>query len=594
MTVIGIDLGTTHSEVCFLKDGEPTMIAISGSALVPSVVSQAADGRLLVGRAALNNELAAPQDTVRWIKRLMGTDRTVALGGKTWTPAMISSLILRHLKEAAEEQLHSPVGQAVVTVPAFFSERAREDTREAARLAGLEVLRLVNESTAAAAAYARGNRRDERWLVYDLGGGTFDVSIVACAGEVLEVLASHGDVLLGGHDFDRELARRASEDFLKRHGLDLAQQPRAWARLLRAAEAAKIQLSSDAEAVIREEHIATISGRDLHLEYAVRRTDFEAQIAPAIERTLSSVRQALAMAGCDSSAISRVLLVGGVTRTPLVQRLLREELGIEPQAWINPDTVVAQGAAIEAAAMAGERVSAALVDITPHSIGVGALDAFLRLRNHILVRRNTPLPSTASQVFYKHDADQEAIDIDIFQGESEIPERNQRIGTFRLDQLGHSQSREVHCRFDIDRSGLLQVSISDLGSGKSESRVIERPRAVQRADLANLATVRLDAPEEVGEDEHEDAWDGVAPDESLPLAGASIAQPGAAPAAEDSDGAGGADSAIDPLIAQAGGLLARSDLDPADREELTIRLAGITAGDAEARARLSDLVYFLS
>jgi molecular chaperone DnaK (HSP70) len=196
-------------------------------------------------------------------------------------------------------------------------------------------------------------------------------------------------------------------------------------------------------------------------------------------------------------------------------------------------------------------------------------------------------------VFSKHDADQEAIDIEIFQGESETPERK-RISTFRLDQLGHSQSREVHCRFDIDRSGLLQVSISDLGSGESESRVIERPRSVQRADLANLATVRLDAPEDVGEDEHEDAWDGVAPDESLPLAGDSTAHPGDESAEEDSASAGAADSALAPLIAQAQALLARGDLDPADREELTIRMAGIATGDAEARARLSDLVYFLS
>lgn len=580
MTVIGIDLGTTHSEVSFLHDGEPTVLSIAGSALVPSAVSLAADGRMLVGRAALNNELAAPTNTVRWIKRLMGTERTVTIGGKTWTPAMISSLILRYLKEAAEAQFAAPVSQAVITVPAFFSERAREDTREAARLAGLDVLRLVNEPTAAAAAYARGNKRDERWLVYDLGGGTFDVSIVESAGEILEVRASHGDVLLGGHDFDRELARRASEDFLKRHGIDLAQDPRAWARLLHAAEAAKIRLSSEAEAVIREEHIATLGGRDLHLEFPLRRTEYEAQIAPAIERTLSSVRQALTMASCGPGAITRVLLVGGVTRTPLVQQLLRKELGIEPQAWINPDTVVAQGAAVEAAALAGERVAAALVDITPHSIGVGAMDPFMRLRNHILVRRNTPLPCTASQVYYKHHEDQDAIEVEIFQGESEIPERNQSIGKFYLDQLGQNKNREVHCRFDIDRSGLLQVSITDLGSGKSESRVIERPRPAQRANLADLETVRLDAPENISADEHVDEWDGVAPS-----AHEFVAESESAPATP---------AGLDPdLIARAEALLAREDIDPADREELIIRLTSVRAGNLDEAARLRDLVYFL-
>ena len=583
MTCIGIDLGTTHSEVAYLKNGEPTVIATAGSALVPSAVSLAADGQLLVGRAALNNELAAPQDTVRWIKRRMGTEQTVRLAGKEWTPAMVSSLILRHLKEAAEAHLGQPVAQAVVTVPAFFSERAREDTREAARLAGLEVLRLVNEPTAAAAAYARGNRRDERWLVYDLGGGTFDVSIVACAGEVLEVQASHGDTLLGGHDFDRELARRAAEDFQRRHGVNLIDEPRAWARLLRAAEAAKIRLSSEAEAAIREEHIARVGGRDLHLDYRIRRTEYEAMIAPAIERTIASVRQAQAMASCSPGAITRVLLVGGVTRTPLVQRRLREELRIEPQAWINPDTVVAQGAAVEAAALSGQQVAAAVVDITPHSLGVGALDAFHRLRNHILTRRNTPLPCSASEIFFKQSDDQDEITIAIFQGESEDPERCNRIGEFQLDQLGLSANREVHCRFDIDRSGLLQVSVRDLGSGKEENRVIERPRPVARSGLADLAAVRLAAPEEVDEDNVVDAWDGEAPPVEDGPAAESSGEP-APPSVSAGD---------DVLLAQAEVLLARPDLDAADREELTIRLAGARAGEAEATARLRDLVYFL-
>ena len=578
MTTIGIDLGTTNSEVAWIADGEPHLLAIGGSALVPSVVSLAADGRILVGSAALNNELAAPQETVRWIKRRMGTDHILRFAGKDWTPAQISSLILRHLKEAAEAHLGTPLTKAVVTVPAFFTERAREDTREAARLAGLEVLRLVSEPSAAAAAYARANRRDETWLVYDLGGGTFDVSIVASSGGVMEVRASHGDTQLGGHDFDRQLAQLAVDDFRTRHGIDLSEDPRAWARVLRAAEAAKIRLSSEAVTAIREEHIATAKGVDLHVDFTIRRTTYEELIGPAIERTIASVRNALAQASCHPSALTRVLLVGGVTRTPLVQQRLREALALEPQAWIDPDTVVAQGAAIEAAALAGEQIAAAMVDITPHSLGVGAMSGEDEYINVVLIRRNTPLPCSANRIFYKTFDEQELIHIEVFQGESNQPERNNRIGAFDLDNLGVSESREIHCRFELDRSGLLQVVVTDLGSGKALTRTIERPRPVARAGIADLGSVRLVGASNLGDVQAEaGAWE------------AEHAEPEtAAPAAAPTEDAG------DDLVAQAEALLARGDLDPADREELLARLAGTRAGDGEAKARLKDLVYFLA
>jgi molecular chaperone DnaK (HSP70) len=582
MTAIGIDLGTTNSELCWMAGGEPQVLTLAGSALVPSAVSLAADGRLLVGQAALNNELAAPQDTVRWIKRLMGSDQTVRLAGKDWTPAMVSSLILRHLKEAAEAHLGVPVTQAVITVPAFFSERAREDTREAGRLAGLEVLRLANEPTAAAAAYARGNRRDETWLVYDLGGGTFDVSIVQCTHGVMEVRASHGDVQLGGHDFDRLIALRAAAAFRAEHGIDLQTDARAWARLLRAAEAAKIRLSSDPTAILREEHIASAGGRDLHLVHELRRTEYEAMIAPAIERTLSSVRTALDLAGIAAGALTRVLLVGGVTRTPLVQLRLGQALGLEAQAWINPDTVVAQGAAVEAAALAGEAVATALVDITPHSLGLGVLEDGYDYRNCILIHRNTPLPCSVSRMFRKLEDDQERIEIEIFQGESPLPERNQRIGQFLLDDLGISETGEVHCRFDIDRSGLLAVSVTDLGSGKAIQRVVERPRAVQRAGLAELGSVRLVAEGDLGSGDQEGpAWDALRPDDAIVAASEPVPE---APA----------DPGLAGLLAQAEALLGRSDLDPADREEVSARLAAAATGETAARDRLKDLLYFLS
>jgi molecular chaperone DnaK len=580
MTAIGIDLGTTNSELCWMARGEPQVLTLAGSALVPSAVSLAADGRLLVGQAALNNELAAPQDTVRWIKRQMGSDQIVRLAGKDWTPAMVSSLILRHLKEAAEAHLGMPVTQAVITVPAFFSERAREDTREAGRLAGLEVLRLANEPTAAAAAYARGNRRDETWLVYDLGGGTFDVSIVQCTQGVMEVRASHGNVQLGGHDFDRLIALRAAAAFRTEHGIDLQADARAWARLLRAAEAAKIRLSSEPTTTLREEHIANADGRDLHLVHELRRTEYEALIAPAIDRTISSVRTALDLAGIKAGALTRVLLVGGVTRTPLVQARLRQALDLEPQAWINPDTVVAQGAAIEAAALAGEAVATALVDITPHSLGIGVMED--DYRNCILIRRNTPLPCSVSRMFRKLEDDQERIEIEIFQGESPLPERNLRIGQFVLDDLGLSETSEVHCRFDIDRSGLLEVSVTDLGSGKAIQRVVERPRPVLRTGLAELGSVRLVAEDSLGSgDQHGPTWDALKPDDTI------LAEPEPEPEPATDPGLAG-------LLVQAEELLGRGDLDPADREEVSARLAAAATGETAARDRLKDLLYFLS
>ena len=580
MTVIGIDLGTTHSEVAWLRDGVPAVVTIDGSPLVPSAISLGPDGTLLIGQAALNNELAAPADTVRWIKRRMGSDATIALGGRSYSPAMISAMILRHLARAAAQAIGAPVTGAVVTVPAFFSERAREDTREAARLAGLNLLRLVNEPTAAAAAYIMGARRDERWLVYDLGGGTFDVSIVDSAEGVLAVRASHGDTALGGHDFDRQIAQRAAAAFQAAHGIDLSADRRAWARLLRAAEAAKIRLSVEAVAVLREEHIARAEGVDLHLEFTLRRTEYEALIAPAIERTLASVRIALAEAQCGPESISRVLLVGGATRTPLVGQRLRAEFGIEPQTWINPDTVVAQGAAVEAASLAGEHVGSVMVDVTPHSLGVGAVtpEGF---RNIHLVHRNSPLPCVASRILFKQDDEQDQIDIEIFQGESTDPNRALPVGRFTLDRLGHSETSEVHCRFELDRSGLLRVVVADLGSGTAIERTIDRPDAARRGDPADLAAMISAGPGSIAIDEAEDAW---AANRPQPTERAGDGGPESAPPAAPASGS---------LVDQAEKMLAKPTLNDADRADLVQHLAAARAGDPQAVDRLRDLIYFL-
>lgn len=585
--VIGIDLGTTHSEVSYLDDeGRPVVIAIDGSALVPSVVSLGADGGWLVGQAAVNNELNAPTDTVRWIKRRMGQDSLIAIGGKPCTPAQISGLILRHLRLAAETHLGGPVTQAVITVPAFFGERAREDTREAARVAGLEVLRLINEPTAAASAYAMGNRREETWLVYDLGGGTFDVSVLACSEAVMEVRASHGDVNLGGHDFDRELAGRAADDFNQRHGIDVRQDPRQWARVLRAAERAKIRLSTHAEAVVHEEYIADgAHGARLHLEFPVLRSTYETMISGAIDRTLVSVRTALDRAGITPDQLSRVLLVGGVTRTPLVQAALAKELGVQPQAWINPDTVVAQGAAIEAAALAGRRLGAIMVDVTPHSLGVAAMSHDGTMHVVPLIHRNTPLPAQASDMFYRQDEDQDRIDIEVFQGESSDPHACHRIGLFSLDKLTRSTSREVLCRFDLDRSGILTLNVTDVGSARSLVRRIDHAQEVRSADLSNLAAVRLASPQSVAADQADDSYADQRPDEDDETdATPHVAAPVAFTSADQ----------LDELRLRAQALLARTTVDPLDAADVRDRLEAAEADPSDATRRaLADLIYFL-
>ncbi len=580
MTCIGIDLGTTNSEVAILRDGIPVVLSVDGSPLVPSAVSRAADGRLLVGRSALNNALAASGDTVRWIKREMGREVTVTIGRETYTPPMISALILKHLKSAAESVLGEPVTQAVITVPAFFTEPARLATREAATLAGLEVLRLVNEPSAAALAYAMGKRRQERWLVYDLGGGTFDVSVIDCSGEVMEVLASHGDTRLGGHDFDERLARLAADDLRRREGVDASADPVAWARLVDAAEQAKIRLSTEATTTIRLEHLLKHQGRDLHLEFPLDRPTLEQLLRSDLERTMLSVRTALKQARLTAADLSRVLLVGGATRMPLVSQLIEAELGIAPQAWIDPDTVVARGAAIEAAVLTGTQVGVVMADITPHSLGVEVM-SFHGMENQILIRRNTPLPAVASRVFYKQAPDQDRLEIRVYQGESPNPEPNRLLGEFAMDHLGESERREVVCRLDLDRSGLLTMTVTDIASGKAHSQAMRQEAAsrVAKAGLADLETVRLAAVEARFDDQD---LDGEEPEEAD------------ADDVEDDGATEPETAAIDPaLLVRTKAVLARTDLDPTDRSELERELEQAVQGNELAGQRLSELLYFL-
>ncbi len=582
MNVIGIDLGTTNSEVAILEDGRPKVLEIDGSCLVPSVVSLTDDGDALIGEPALNAELLAPDRTVRWIKRHMGSGRSLELAGRVWSPAMVSSRILAYLKHAAENYLDTAVGQAVITVPAFFDEQAREDTRQAAELAGLEVLRLLNEPTAAAAAYAIGGRQAERWLIYDLGGGTFDVSIVDCSPDVMEVLASHGDTHLGGHDIDLLLAHAATEAFAAEHGIDLTEDPRTWTRVLRAAEAAKIRLSTEARAEVREEYITSRDGVDLHLAHPIDRAEFETLISPTLERSLLSVDTALREAACEPGDLARVILVGGATRTPLVAELLRQRLGIEPQGWLDPDRVVARGAAVEAAALAGVSVGSEMVDITPHSLGTVVRGQDECLYNHILIRRNTPLPCVGTAIFYKHDADQARIEVDVLQGESPHPEHDHAIGRFVVEGLDASPELEVHCRFELDRSALLRVTVEHMASGISAERMIEQGRgATRRAEIGELAAVRLDEAQPVRSEA--DTPD----DTALPAASEEATEPA------EGTGASVGDPDLDPVLIRARELLTGEDLTAADRDDLERHCADFRAGEQGARERLADLLYFL-
>src|SRR3990167_751560 len=364
--IVGIDLGTTNSEISFIVDGKPHLLQIDGNKVIPSVISIDAQGTVFVGQMAINNELADPDNTIRLIKRKMVKEEILSVQGGEYTPPMIASLILAYLKKAAEDFCGESISQAVITVPAFFNESQRQATKLAGEMAGLEVLRLLNEPTAAALAYSLGKKHKELSLVYDLGGGTFDVSIVDLSEGVMEVLASDGDVELGGADFDLMIAHKIRASFQQQHAIDLSKNPLSWNRLLRAAEKAKIRLSTESEADILEEFIEEKNGVHLHLQMRITRFEFETMIRSSLEKTLLSVRRALKEASCESSSLDRVILVGGSTYIPLVSQLLEQELGITPQAWLNPETVVAQGAAIEAASLKGESLGTILLDVTPH------------------------------------------------------------------------------------------------------------------------------------------------------------------------------------------------------------------------------------
>jgi molecular chaperone DnaK len=525
--IVGIDLGTSNSEVAAFTEGKVQVLGPGKSKLLPSVVGLSPSGELLVGEAARNQLVLYPERTVRSIKRKMGSSETVSLGDRQFSPPEISALILRELATWAGRQLQQPIEKAVITVPAYFSDAQRQATREAAKLAGLEAVRILNEPTAASLAYGEGSRHNA--LVYDLGGGTFDVSIVALEGDITEVLASHGNNHLGGDDFNDLLAEYLLSAFQSKHGIDLRNQhPVARARLWWAAEEAKRRLSFEPETTVREEALVTVNGKPLHLEVEITRERYESMIRPLLEQTLESVSKALADARKGPSDLDAILLVGGSTRTPLIAQMLKERTNLTPREDIHPDLCVALGAGVLASRLGGHEVERVLVDVSPYSFGI----SYLGERGGIpyphcykaILRRNSPLPMTRTERFYTSHPYQEEVEICVYEGEDEDALRDLLVGDFQVKGLAPvRETNEVLCRMSLDLDGILHVTAIEKRSGLSKQITIAR--ALETKSEVEIAAVRkrlealystCESEEEGADEEDGEGSETIADEGSLP------------------------------------------------------------------------------
>ncbi|MCP5110313.1 MAG: Hsp70 family protein [bacterium] len=530
--IVGIDLGTTNSEVSALVNDEVRILGAGGK-MLPSCVGFSTAGELLVGEAARNQQLLYPERTVRSIKRKMGTADTVSLDGKSFTPQEISALILRELAERARQALGRPVEKAVITVPAYFSDAQRNATREAGAIAGLEVVRILNEPTAASLAYGFSDGQRHTALVYDLGGGTFDVSIVTVEGEITEVLASHGNNRLGGDDFDDLLLEHLEGEFKTQHGIDLSHgHPAAHARLWWAAEEAKKKLSFEPYARIREEALVSEAGKSLHLDLEISLDEYEEMIRPLVTSTLDSVSKALADAGKTSGELDAIVLVGGSTRTPLVSRLLAEKTGLEPRRDVHPDLCVALGAGVLASRAAGHNVERVLVDVSPFSFGpsyLGKRGGFPYTHcYHPVIQRNTPLPVTRTDRYYTTTPSQTTVQIEIYQGEDEDALKNILVGDFQVKGLTPTADpNEVLCRMSLDVDGILNVTAIEKLTGKSKHITIAN--ALQAKSPAEIAAAkqRIQQLYEDRAEEEEEPGEDVDQPAIIELGGEEVAEHGA-------------------------------------------------------------------
>ena len=514
--IVGIDLGTTNSEVAILREGRSVVVPDAAeNHILPSFVGLSPTEEILVGESARNQYVVSPDRTIKSIKRKMGSDECVTLGEETYSPQEISAFILKRLKAIAEESLGESVEQAVITVPAYFSDKQRQATKDAGEIAGLEVVRIINEPTAAALAYGLDREEDQFLVVYDLGGGTFDVSVIEINSGVIEVRATHGNTQLGGDDFDAVLVKYIAEDFRQQHGVDLCADGRALARLTRAAEHAKIALSNAPFATIREEFIATAEGKPIHLEMEIERSRFEALINDMLESTIECVQQALEDASLTTDEINEVLLVGGSTRIPLLSDMIAGVIDVEPHLEIDPELCVAMGASVQAGIIAGEPIDAILVDVTPYSLGIEAatwnMGSPMFDQYSVIIKHNTPIPVSKSEVYTTLSPNQDIVEIKVYQGEESVASQNTFLGEFRLEGIRRTKrgAPEIVVNFDYDVNGIVHVSAQDKQTGREKEIAVTAAPDRMTEEQKTEATERfedmvidLDA---VPADLHEDA-----------------------------------------------------------------------------------------
>ena len=480
--IIGIDLGTTNSCVAVMEGGEPVVIANSeGARTTPSVVGFTKTGDRLVGQVAKRQAITNPDNTVSSIKRQMGTDHKVTLNGKEYTPQQVSAMILQKLKADAEAYLGETVTEAVITVPAYFNDSQRQATKDAGTIAGLNVRRIITEPTAAALAYGVDKEDDQKIMVYDLGGGTFDVSIIEMGDGVTEVLATNGDTHLGGDDFDQRIIDWMADAFQTENGIDLRKDKMAAQRLKEAAEKAKIELSSAMSSQINLPFITADATGPKHLDMTLTRAKFNELTADLVDRTMTPVRKALQDAGLRASDLKKVLMVGGSTRIPAVYDAVKKELNCEPFKGINPDECVAVGAAIQGGVLNGEKKGLLLLDVTPLSLGIETLGGVCTK----IIDRNTTIPTHKSQVFSTAADNQPSVEVNVLQGEREFARDNKSLGVFHLDGIAPAPRGvpQIEVTFDIDANGIVKVSAKDLGTGKEQNITITASTNMSKEDI---------------------------------------------------------------------------------------------------------------